>query len=73
MISYEEAKKKAEKALENIAEAYEAEDAYIFVEKHSDKVENQEIVILKSNGNGISMSDYAAISVAKGEPKKIAL
>lgn len=68
MITYEEAKAKALKARPKITEVYEYKDAYVFVE--GGEKWDSEIVILKSNGNAVSMSDYAAISTDDSEPKK---
>lgn len=70
MITYEEAKKKAMKARDNLATAYEYPDAYLFV---SGKEEDDgEVVILKKNGQAMSMSDYIAVVPGNlPEPKKI--
>lgn len=72
MITYEEAKKKALKVNPNLATAEEYSDAYVFHENDPKQEKmGTDVVILKKDGRAISMSDYAATSVAEDKPKKI--
>lgn len=55
-----------------LATAEEREDAYIFHENDPKQEKmGTDVVIVKKDGRAISMSDYAATSVAEGKSKKI--
>lgn len=70
MITYEEAKKKAMKARDNLVTAYEYPDAYLFVGNKDE--DDSEILISKKTGQAMSMSDYIATTPGDiPEPKKI--
>lgn len=60
MVSYEEAKETALKFNKQLDECHEYEDAYIFSNNKSRKTKFSvyHIVILKENGNAISLSSY---------------
>ena len=70
MYSYEQAKEKALRANKNIDTALEYEGAYVFYNSKSDE-NDQEIVILKTNGNVVTMSDYLISSKDNKKPRQI--
>ncbi len=72
MISYEQAKAKALKAKSTVNAALEYKGAYVFYNSNGKNEMNGEVVILKSNGNVVTMSDYVISSRDNGRPKKLA-
>lgn len=58
MVTYEQAKAKALKANSNINKAYEMKNAYLFAVSGGKVEDDNEVVILKSNGNSVTYSDY---------------
>lgn len=57
-MSYEQAKAKALKANSSVNTAYEMKNAYLFTVSGGKEKDDNEVVILKSNGNRVSYSDY---------------
>ena len=71
MITCEEAKRIAVEINEDFDEAYENEEAYLFVDTREEW--GGEIIIMKNDGMVMSMSDYAATSTNDSEFKKMPL
>ena len=73
-MTYEEAKNKALKIDKTIDTALEYKGAYVFFNSETaESIENAEIVLLKTNGNRVTMSDYFISSKDEDEPKKLQL
>ena len=72
-MTYEQAKEKALKVAKGLDTAYEYKGAYVFSNSKlkGNDAEDSEVVILKSNGNVVGLSDYIISSHEESSPKKI--
>ena len=73
MITYEQAKEIATKAKSGIDTALEYKDAYVFYNSKVNKsnMDDNEVVILKSNGKRVSMTEYVVGTKDTSKPKKL--
>ena len=70
MVTYEQAKAKALKAKSDVDTAKEYDSAYLFYKKGSVQDDN-EVVVLKSNGEVLSMTEYIVKIKYSSNPRKI--
>ncbi len=75
MISFEKAKEKAERWLDDgVSSCREYADAYVFFEKGKvERTGGGVIVIMKSDGAALGMPEYALTTKATGAGKRIPL
>ena len=73
MITYEQAKAKAQKVLTGINTVLEYKDAYMFYNSKArgQEQEDNEVIVLKKNGKIISMTEYVMGTKDNSEPKRI--
>lgn len=70
MITYEQAKERALKAKKDINAAKEYDSAYLFYNSNVEEDDN-EVIILKSNGERVSMTEYIVKVKDSSRPRKI--
>lgn len=71
MVTYEQAKDKATSARSGLDSALEYKDAYVFYNSKASNAEDNEVVILKRNGERVSMSEYVMMTQDDSKPKRI--
>lgn len=73
MVTYEQAKAKALKARNDINAAQEYDSAYLFYNANAkgDAQDDNEVIILKSNGERVSMTEYVVKIKDSSKPRKI--
>lgn len=73
MVTYEQAKEKALKARNDINAAKEYDSAYLFYNSKAkgNEEDDNEVLILKSNGERISMTEYIVKIKDSSKPRKI--
>ena len=71
MITYEQAKAKALKSKKDIDAALEYKGAYVFYNSKATNETDNEVVILKKNGNAVTMSEYVIDYKDDSEPKRL--
>lgn len=73
MVTYEQAKDKATSARSGLDAALEYKDAYVFYNSKArgTNTEDNEVVILKRNGERVSMSEYVMMTQDDSKPKKL--
>lgn len=73
MITYEQAKKKALAQDKNLDTVIEYDKAYVFYNSKArgNEAEDNEIVVLKENGNMISYGEYVMTTTDDDKKKKV--
>lgn len=73
MLTYEQAKQKAQKEYPAVDSVLEYKDAYVFYNSKArgNKTDDNEVVILKKNGNVISMTEYVMGTEDNTAPKRL--